>query len=166
MSVPGFSKETGIPSARIYKWKIEGSPKMEDAKKIQVWLNNGDNLEEIPRGKSNANETQMQHIAQDASLQAIKNLTETGKIHAENYKVMVSNEARLITLLETTVGSPKDNGLVSPAIMSGILVAMAKIGSGHKWHSEAEALRELGRLLSPQAVESNTKKSTQIPEDK
>lgn len=49
MSVPKFSKETGIPSARIYKWKIEGGPKVEDAEKIQSWLKGGDKLEEVPR---------------------------------------------------------------------------------------------------------------------
>lgn len=102
----------------------------------------------------------------DISLQAIHNLTETGKIHAENQKVMVSNESRLITLLEATVGLTKDNSIASPAIMSGILVAMAKIGSGKKWHSEEEALRELGRMLSPQAAENKKKKNTQIDERK
>lgn len=51
LSVPRFSEETGIPSARIYKWKIEGGPKAEDAEIISNWLQNGGKLEEIPREK-------------------------------------------------------------------------------------------------------------------
>lgn len=38
-SVPEFSRETGISSGRIYKWKQEGTtPKEDDAKLIRAWL--------------------------------------------------------------------------------------------------------------------------------
>lgn len=126
---------------------------------------------QIPAPQDNNKETQKEAhseqentsgASQDISLQAIKNLTETGKIHAENYKVMVSNEAKLINLLAATVDSGKDNGVASPKVMSGILVAMAKIASGTRWHSEDEALRELGRLLSPQVDESKKSKDIHV----
>lgn len=160
------AKFIGVGVDRLRKWEERDSDPSDtgDIAKVEdyfgVKLDKLHTLKsfdfvEISREGSNKN-------GADASLQAIKNLTETGKIHAENYKVMVSNEARLISLLETTVGSVKDNGIASPAIMSGILVAMAKIGSGKKWHSEDEALRELGKLLSPQVDGSKKTKDTQV----
>lgn len=160
VSVPKFSKATGIPTARIYKWKQEGTnPKAEDEKMIYSWLN-GENVEKDRISIPAKNE--------DLSIRAIHNLTETGKIHAENYSVMVNNESRLIKLLEqkSTADGQKDNGVASPKVMSGILVAMAKIASGTRWHSEDEALRELGRLLSPQVDESKIVGGIQIDEGK
>lgn len=102
-------------------------------------------------------------VATDLSIRAIHNLTESGKklasaheIMASAQQTMASNEARLISLLEnkSTAGGQKDNGVASPKVMSGLLVALAKVASGTRFHSEDEALRELGRLLSPQVDEN------------
>jgi len=39
VSVLKFSKETGIPSSRVYKWRNKhGSPKHEDVIKIEEWV--------------------------------------------------------------------------------------------------------------------------------
>lgn len=47
MSVLTMSKETGIPSYRIYKWQDgKGRPKADDAAILEKWLN--DNLDKVP----------------------------------------------------------------------------------------------------------------------
>jgi transcriptional regulator with XRE-family HTH domain len=101
--------------------------------------------------------------AQDISLQAIKDLTETGKLREENYKMMINNESRLINLLEDklTVRDSKDTGVASAQVMRGILVGMAKIASGTRWHSEQEAIRELGRLIDEPVLGSKKGESIQ-----
>lgn len=39
VKIPRFSKETGIPKDRIYKWIQEGNnPKADDEKKITAWI--------------------------------------------------------------------------------------------------------------------------------
>lgn len=39
VKIPRFSKETGIPKDRIYKWLQEGNnPKADDEKKITAWI--------------------------------------------------------------------------------------------------------------------------------
>lgn len=39
VKIPRFSKETGIPKDRIYKWIQEGNnPKADDEKKINAWI--------------------------------------------------------------------------------------------------------------------------------
>jgi uncharacterized protein YPO0396 len=49
MSVLTMSKETGIPSYRIYKWiDGKGKPKAEDSAKLEEWLN--DSLDIVPNG--------------------------------------------------------------------------------------------------------------------
>jgi hypothetical protein len=156
VSVPKFSLATGIPTARIYKWKQEGtSPKADDEKAIHAWLN-GENIEK-------GQEMAPVPIPGNLSLQAIKDLTETGKLREENYRVMINNESRLISLLEAklTVYDPKDTGVASAQVMRGILVGMAKIASGTRWHSEQEAIRELGRLIDEPVLGSKKGESTQ-----
>lgn len=38
-TIARFSRDTGIPSGRIYKWKDEGNnPKVEDERKLRAWL--------------------------------------------------------------------------------------------------------------------------------
>jgi transcriptional regulator with XRE-family HTH domain len=107
---------------------------------------------------------------QDLSLQAIHNLTESGKKLASAHEIMASaqqtmatNEARLISLLEnkSIVGDPKDTGVASAQVMRGILVGMAKIASGTRWHSEQEAIRELGRLIDEPVLGSKKDESIQ-----
>jgi transcriptional regulator with XRE-family HTH domain len=107
---------------------------------------------------------------QDLSLQAIHNLTESGKKLASAHEIMASaqqtmatNEARLISLLEnkSIVGDPKDTGVASAQVMRGILVGMAKIASGTRWHSEQEAIRELGRLIDEPVLGSKKGESIQ-----
>lgn len=161
------AKFIGVGVDRLRKWEERDSDPSDtgDITKVEAYF--GVKLDQLSTLKSfDFVEKRAENgsgATQDISLQAIKNLTETGKIHAENYKVMVSNEARLISLLEkSTVDSGKDNGVASPKVMSGILVAMAKIASGTRWHSEDEALRELGRLLSPQVDESKKSKDIRV----
>jgi predicted transcriptional regulator len=51
MSVLKMSKETGIPSYRIYKWiDGKGNPKTEDAAILEQWLNG--NLDIVPKRKA------------------------------------------------------------------------------------------------------------------
>lgn len=51
MSVLKMSKETGIPSYRIYKWiDGKGNPKTEDAAILEQWLNG--NLDIVPNKKN------------------------------------------------------------------------------------------------------------------
>lgn len=39
VKIPRFSKETGIPKDRVYKWIQEGNnPKADDEKKITAWI--------------------------------------------------------------------------------------------------------------------------------
>lgn len=161
------AKLIGVGVDRLRKWEERDSDPSDtgDIAKVEAYF--GVKLDQLETLKSfdfvEIKGPPANNIGQDASLQAIKNLTETGKIHAENYRVMVSNEARLISLLEkSTVDSAKDNGVASPKVMSGILVAMAKIASGTRWHSEEEAIRELGRLLSPQVDESKKIKDSRV----
>jgi transcriptional regulator with XRE-family HTH domain len=106
----------------------------------------------------------------DLSLQAIHNLTESGKKLASAHEIMASaqqtmatNEARLISLLEnkSIVGDQKDTGVASAQVMRGILVGMAKIASGTRWHSEQEAIRELGRLIDEPILGSKKDESIQ-----
>lgn len=50
ISILELSRQTGIPSARMYKWyKDDTNPKFEDAQTLQEWLNSKSNLEEVPR---------------------------------------------------------------------------------------------------------------------
>lgn len=52
MSVLTLSKETGIPSYRIYKWiDGKGNPKAEDSAKLEQWLSDG--LDKVPNSTSN-----------------------------------------------------------------------------------------------------------------
>lgn len=40
VKIPKFSKDTGIPKDRVYKWKYEGTnPKAEDVQSINDWIN-------------------------------------------------------------------------------------------------------------------------------
>lgn len=50
LTIPKFSKETGIPVDRIYQWKKgNGKPKAEDAEIIKKWLQK---TEEVTGGRS------------------------------------------------------------------------------------------------------------------
>ena len=106
--------------------------------------------------KSITNEMQNKSIDADLSIQALKNLTESGIKLANAQEIMANNESRLIALLEkkSTAGYQKDNDVASAPVMSGLLLAMAKIASGTRWHSEDEALRALGRIVDEQVVGS------------
>jgi DNA-binding phage protein len=50
VKIPTFSKETGIPKDRIYKWIQEGNnPKADDEKKIYAWIK----MEKAPNEEHN-----------------------------------------------------------------------------------------------------------------
>jgi phage repressor protein C with HTH and peptisase S24 domain len=50
ISILELSRQTGIPSARMYKWYKDGTnPKLEDAEILREWLNSKSALEEVPR---------------------------------------------------------------------------------------------------------------------
>jgi transcriptional regulator with XRE-family HTH domain len=126
-------------------------------------------LPEVP-GKQEKEPEAKNSGSSDLSLQAIHNLTESGKKLASAHEIMASaqqtmatNEARLISLLEnkSIVGDPKDTGVASAQVMRGILVGMAKIASGTRWHSEQEAIRELGRLIDEPVLGSKKGESIQ-----
>jgi hypothetical protein len=137
----------------------------------------GKSIKKVPHGNSaevqekERDAQEAKNSSSDLSLQAIHNLTESGKklasaheIMANAQQTMATNEARLISLLEnkSTAGAQKDSGVASAQVMRGILVAMAKIASGTHWHSEQEAIRELGRLIDQQADENKSVGGIQI----
>lgn len=79
----------------------------------------------------------------DLPAKAIYNLTESSKDLSEANRILADNESRLISLLETTVGSQKGNPAVAAASVSDLLEWIAEVGSGKKWGSKQEALAEL-----------------------
>lgn len=89
--------------------------------------------------------TENKHEANEKDLpaKAIYNLTESSKDLSEANRILADNESRLISLLETTVGSQKGNPAVAAASVSDLLEWIAEVGSGKKWGSKQEALAEL-----------------------
>jgi len=156
------AKFIGVGVDRLRKWEERDSDPSDtgDIAKVEAYF--GCKLGQLKEIKSfdfvESKPRVAPIIGQDVSLEAIKNLTESGKELALAQKIMVNNESRLISLLEkkSIADDQKDNDVASPQVMSGFLVALAKIGSGTRWHSEQEAMMELGRLLSPQ-VDGNKK---------
>lgn len=103
LNVQQFSRETGIPSARIYKWRAgEGAPKVEDVGKIQNWLRktsiNQKKTEEIPSPTNPATDTQMEIINKLAN--SNNTLAEANKRLADAHYIIAKNNEDLIKMIK------------------------------------------------------------------
>lgn len=154
VSVPKFSKITGIPADRIYKWKQEGTtPKKDDEKVISEWIASP-SLEISP--KINDEHSEKIYTAED-----VRNITESNRMMAEamlidarNREKLVDTNATLTTKVFTGGGSPKTPLDVSSKI-AAILRVIADIGTqpGKKWKDRKQALEELYKLVPVPHVE-------------
>jgi hypothetical protein len=98
LSVPKFSKQTGIPKDRVYKWKQENTaPKSDDEKIIRNWLN----MENVP-SEGMVNEDQVAYYSGPVDLGK-----EFGKL--KEWQIMVDATlevliAELVPLIAKTTG--------------------------------------------------------------
>lgn len=79
LSIAKFSKESGIPSDRVYQWERgRGNPKAEDTEKIQKWL---DKIPSHSKDIENLNELQIQIKALNAVVETL--MMEIASLRAE-----------------------------------------------------------------------------------
>lgn len=89
VSVLELSRQTGIPSPRIYKWyQSDTNPKLEDAEVLESWIK-GESLEETP-SMVEEKEVQFAPLTRSSLEKSIENLTE--------------NELRTTAVIERLVG--------------------------------------------------------------
>jgi transcriptional regulator with XRE-family HTH domain len=164
MNQPEMAEYVGV-AYRTYQ-DIEKTGKTKKVEVLEkIMRKTGLDTQKIAPNSNQEDKTKQPLNAPDLSLQAIHNLTESGKKLADAQQIMANNEARLISLLEkkSTVDDQKDNDVASAPVMSALLVAMAKIASGaHHWGSEKEALHALGRLIDEQVYGSKKGEGIQI----
>jgi transcriptional regulator with XRE-family HTH domain len=100
VSVLELSKETGIPSPRIYKWYQEGTnPKADDVVLLSKWLSG--NLEKplmVEEGES---------IYKPSMEVALLNLSESTNKLSDSNLINAKNIERLITILEFNLQGAK-----------------------------------------------------------
>lgn len=161
ISVTRFSRESGIPKARVYKWNQEGTnPKAEDERLILQWLDgdkskiNGENANRGTSGDQQIGENSLP----GNTLETINKLADSNNkladaalvrakaelVNAEKEKSLVDSNADLTKLLRSIAGSVGDKHINDPAISPALLDVLAEIASGLRIHSKEEALQRLG----------------------
>jgi hypothetical protein len=104
ISVLRFSKETGIPEGRVYKWldaKTPAKPKSEDVEKIEKWISSKklaprqDQADEAMIYNFNTTSEAGTKIAKPSENQPSGSLAETVKIQAEVIRDLWAENNRL-----------------------------------------------------------------------
>jgi transcriptional regulator with XRE-family HTH domain len=156
ISVLQLAEQTGINSARIYKWYKENTnPKTDDAKILEKWLsslekgiNNNNQAMEINQQVSRTIEAQMPN---EKSMEIIKGLMESNKVLSESNKTLADAHYLLAKtnsdLAEMAKKATESEPQEIPAAVQSKLVQLlgyiAEVGSGKRWKSIDEAVAAL-----------------------
>jgi hypothetical protein len=144
-SVPGFSRLTGIPKERVYKWKQEGTnPKAEDEKKIKAWIEGTNveistNTQITPEGKGGED---LMRILANLS-ESHKNLTAAHKEIAQSNNKLAENEREILRKVPTA-GVHTDTPSDELATLVGIREFVIELFADVKKTSPQEAEAVLG----------------------
>lgn len=131
-----ISKETGIPSDRMYKWyEGKGNPKFEDVQKLRAWLDK--RVEKVPHG------TKLESDPLTALIESNRDLAESNKILAQSHADLV------LLMRQSTAGESAEKLKADVSMFGAILEHLAKIGvRAGEWKSVDEALRAVGRTAN------------------
>lgn len=154
ISVLKFSRQTGIPHDRIYKWEKDGTtPKAVDLDKIKGWLSkNG--LDVFPNSTANEDEAAY-GIESNLSSASLLNLTASNKILAESNKILAEANKKLAdnTIMLTaavTANVPSGTSLDVLATLEAIREYATELGAELRDTTHQEAAAELGTKMVQQ----------------
>lgn len=166
VKIPALSVQTGIPKDRIYAWyRDNSSPKADDQEKLEKWINGEISIIEPVE---NANRGTFVGPSEQAIVDIAssnKTLAEANKTLADAHKIIARNNEDLIKMVKPKTEPEEGIQLSEPAILKGLLVALAEIGSGKKWSSKKEALQELGRIVNLPDSEKSKSEGIHADED-
>lgn len=96
----------------------------------------------------------------------LKGLTVAHQEISSANHILADNERVILAKMPTIENDKASIALNEPAILKGLLGALAEIASGRRFHSKEEAVRELGRMLGLQESGSLKMGSTLSDEGK
>lgn len=172
ISTPKLAEQLDIPKDRIYAWYRDNTtPKSEDQTKLEKWLKNEDfSKNDLPeRGTivgpvSNdiilkiLNEIANEH---NKLIDAHKTVVESNKIQAEANKIQAEankeaadanklhakNQETILAQLKSPERDAQGIPSETDETFSRLLAVLAMIGTGKHWRNEAEAIKELNKLV-------------------
>lgn len=162
LSVPKLSELIGIPKERIYKWKQEGTtPKAEDQKKINAWLN-GENMEKVPRATVSEGNGDAQDNA--TLLRILDNISASHREISESNNKLAENEALIIARIPI-VGDGQQNLEGAYATLKGVREFVIELYADVKKTTPHEAEAVLGKKVVD-AKKKIQKKDNPVDQDK
>jgi transcriptional regulator with XRE-family HTH domain len=128
-SIAGIAKETGIPYARIDKWKKgKGNPKREDSEKLEQLLSK---IEQVPR-----------ETPPEAKLSPLDALIKSNQDLAESNNILARSHERLVMMLAANSGVDQE----STALTHAIAKVLLKVGvKADYWTTVEAGQKELGK---------------------
>ena len=148
----------GVGVDRLRKWEERDVDPSDsgDIQKVEQFF--GRKLSELPDLKSfdivhGIRETE-RSLAEGKTdnatlLQVLSNLSASHLQISQSNNKLAENEKMIIARIPIA-NAPTGIQATEPAILSGLLEALAQVASGTRWHSKEEAIRELGRILGLQ----------------
>jgi hypothetical protein len=143
VKVPTLSKHTGIPKDRIYAWYRDNTdPKMNDAEKLEKWLN-----EEKPsENEGNGQVEEMKALQSTDNLTLLRILDNLSAAHreiSESNNKLADNEKAILAKIPNSIGDPETMKDVVATVL-GLREYVTELAADLKKTSIEDAKAQLG----------------------